>query len=117
MQREGAGACGKLANPAWRSSEWYIFVLDGDGGTVCHPIPQQIGANAHDLVDTNGKRFGDEFLSVAAAGGGRRDAARPAAGTAALLCASYTAAGSASPGTSGSVSAVAVGVRLRATST
>lgn len=80
VQREGAAACATLAKPAWRSSEWYIFVLDGDGRTVCHPMPQQIGASAHDLADSTGKRFGDEFLSVAAAGGGWVEYAWPRPG-------------------------------------
>ena len=70
VQREGAGACETLAKPEWRTGEWYIFVLDAEGRTVCHPIPRQIGAPVQDLVDANGKRFGDEFMSAAAEVGG-----------------------------------------------
>jgi cytochrome c len=69
VAREGTGACTTLQT-RWDSGDWYIFVLDAEGRTLCHPRPEQVGASVHDLVDVRGKRFGDEFLRVAGEGGG-----------------------------------------------
>ena len=67
----GVDACADLQRSAWFKDEWYVFVLDEDGRTVCHPArPEMIGRPSQELVDANGKRFGDEFLQVAARGGG-----------------------------------------------
>ena len=69
--KEGADACNTLQSRPWFAGEWYVFVLAEDGRTVCHPArPEMIGHMAHELVDANGKYFGDEFMSVAAGGGG-----------------------------------------------
>lgn len=69
VARKGSDACSTLQT-RWSDTDWYIFVLDAEGRTLCHPRPEQIGATVHDLVDARGKRFGDEFLRVAAEGGG-----------------------------------------------
>lgn len=67
----GAGACTELQRPAWFTSDWYVFVLDQDGRTVCHPArPEMVGRSSNELVDVNGKRFGEEFVRTAASGGG-----------------------------------------------
>lgn len=71
VERDGAAACDAFKSDAWMRGDWYIFVLDASGKTVCHPArPEQVGAMAHDLVDANGNRFGDELMTVAKSGGG-----------------------------------------------
>jgi signal transduction histidine kinase len=69
--RTSGPACDTLAGPAWFAGDWYVFVFDSEGKTVCHPArPAMVGTPAADLVDSNGKRFGEEMLRVATAGGG-----------------------------------------------
>jgi len=81
LVRARGAACATLATPEWYSGDWYIFVFDGEGRTVCHPAkPEMVGTPAADLVDPNGKRFGDEFLRVASAGGGWVEYAWPRPG-------------------------------------
>jgi len=64
---EGGDACGTLRRPRWYSGDWYIFVFDETGRTVCHPArPEMVGTMAHDLVDASGKRFGDEIMRAGA---------------------------------------------------
>ena len=71
VEQKGAGACQNLSSSAWFNNDWYVFVLDADGRTVCHPAkPANVGRPSHDLIDASGKRFGDEFMSVAKRGGG-----------------------------------------------
>lgn len=80
VRAHGANACGELQRPEWFANGWYVFVLDSDGRTVCHPArPENVGRPAHDLVDVNGKRFGDEFLQAARNGGGWVDYSWPRA--------------------------------------
>ena len=81
VRERGTGACADLQRPAWFRDDWYVFVLDADGRTVCHPArPEMIGRPSQELVDANGKRFGDEFVAVAARGGGWVDYAWPRPG-------------------------------------
>ena len=71
VERRGAGACDELQQPRWFGNDWYVFVLDAEGRTVCHPArPEMVGRSSHELVDAAGTRFGDEFLRVAGQGGG-----------------------------------------------
>ena len=71
VETRGAGACDELSRAQWFANDWYVFVLDEDGRTVCHPArPQMVGRPSHELVDASGKRFGDEFMQVAKQGGG-----------------------------------------------
>lgn len=71
VRENGPDACDALRRPEWFGNGWYVFVLDAEGRTICHPAqPQNVGRPAHDLVDANGKRFGDEFMQVAEQGGG-----------------------------------------------
>jgi signal transduction histidine kinase len=68
---EGPRACDTLRTRSWFAGDWYVFVLAADGRTVCHPShPEMVGTMAHELVDANGMRFGDEFVRVAGQGGG-----------------------------------------------
>src|SRR6185436_9158328 len=71
VETEGERACETFRQPAWMRDDWYVFMLDLNGRTLCHPAhPEHVGVPVHDLVDANGKRFGDEFLTVAKGGGG-----------------------------------------------
>jgi len=66
----GADACQTLRRPRWFSGDWYIFVFDEEGRTVCHPAqPQNVGTMATALVDANGKRFGDAIMHTSETGG------------------------------------------------
>lgn len=78
---KGPDACTTLQQPAWFADDWYIFVLDGEGRTLCHPArPEMTGNLLHDLVDANGKHFGDEFMTAARQGGGWVDYVWPRPG-------------------------------------
>ncbi|HYO78128.1 MAG TPA: cache domain-containing protein [Thermoanaerobaculia bacterium] len=71
VERHGAGACDKLRQRDWYNDDWYVFVLDAQGRTVCHPArPEMVGRPSQELIDAAGKRFGDEFMQVAEQGGG-----------------------------------------------
>ena len=59
-------SCHDFQSPAWFSNDWYVFVLEPDGRTVCHPArPDLVGTLETDLADPNGKPIGREFLRVA----------------------------------------------------
>lgn len=67
----GAAACSTFRQPDWFAGEWYIFVFDETGRTVCHPArPEMVGTMASALVDDKGVRFGDAFMSAANDAGG-----------------------------------------------
>ena len=71
VKGSGAAACADLQTTRWFRDGWYVFVLDADGRTVCHPArPEMVGRSSHELVDAAGTRFGDEFLQAAERGGG-----------------------------------------------
>lgn len=70
LVRTRGAVCDTLVAAPWTAGEWYVFVFDSGGRTLCHPIAAQIGVPASELVDRGGKRFGEELLRVAAAGGG-----------------------------------------------
>lgn len=81
----GAAACSTFRQPDWFAGEWYIFVFDETGRTVCHPArPEMVGTMASALVDDAGVRFGDVFIRAANEGGGWVDYAwtRPGSSTA-----------------------------------
>jgi len=59
-------SCDDFESPKWYSGDWYVFVLESDGRTVCHPArPDMIGTMETSIVDPNGKPIGTEFLRVA----------------------------------------------------
>ena len=63
---EGAGACETLRGPRWYSGDWYVFVSELHGATICHPArPDLIGRIERDLKDPNGKPIGEEILRAA----------------------------------------------------
>jgi signal transduction histidine kinase len=67
----GAAACTTFRRPDWFVGEWYIFVFDETGNTVCHPAnPEMIGTMASALVDANGVRFGDAMMRAGASESG-----------------------------------------------
>lgn len=63
-------ACDTFKDPSWTSKDWYIFVFDADGKTLCHQNPEVIGKMASELVDANGKKFGDELIAAGKKPGG-----------------------------------------------
>lgn len=67
----GAAACQTFRGSDWYSGDWYIFVFDETGRTVCHPArPEMAGTMASQLVDVNGVRMGDEFMRIGSLDGG-----------------------------------------------
>ena len=54
----------------FQKGELYIFALDPKGVTVAHINPKLIGKDMSGMKDTDGKLFQQEFLNVAAKGGG-----------------------------------------------
>ena len=65
VAKEGAAACATLQQRNWFSGDWYIFMFDEQGRTVCHPArPEMVGTMAAALQDPNGKKFGDEFMRI-----------------------------------------------------
>jgi cytochrome c len=65
----GPAACAELKTPAWTAGEWYIFVVGPDGKVFCHPTADIIGKAQDELVDANGKHFGQEMGTKAAGTG------------------------------------------------
>ncbi len=48
---------------------WYVFIADGDGVIIAHPVrPDLIGTDSGVLTDVNGKEFGRELVAVDEAG-------------------------------------------------
>jgi cytochrome c len=79
--RDHGPSCDTFARPEWKSGDWYIFVLERDGRTICHPAkPELVGTMVTDVADANGKRIGDEFVRVASARGGWVDYVWPRPG-------------------------------------
>jgi hypothetical protein len=59
-------SCDAFGSPTWFSHDWYVFVLEPNGRTVCHPArPDLVGTLETELADPNGKPIGREFLRVA----------------------------------------------------
>lgn len=54
-------------NGGFVQDDLYVFVIGLDDGKVyAHGgMPRQVGRNAHELVDVNGKRFGTEMIELA----------------------------------------------------
>lgn len=70
VARQGEGACATLAEPQWRSGEWYIFVSNVEtDAIVCHPT--MVGQSTAVLRDVNGKYMGREMETVATGPQGR----------------------------------------------
>jgi len=66
-------SCDMFKSSQWFANDWYVFILESDGKTICHPARlEMVGMMAATIVDPNGKPIGREFLRVArerAAGG------------------------------------------------
>lgn len=59
------GACGHFSQPGsrWFDDDFYVFVIDLDGNTVCHPAqPTLEGRSMLELRDPNGKPIIRNFL-------------------------------------------------------
>jgi hypothetical protein len=68
--QENGPSCDMFADQRWLSGDWYIFVFDADGKTICHPVrPDLVGTNTSAVVDPNGKRIGDEMLRIVTTSG------------------------------------------------
>lgn len=82
-ERGGAGACEALAQPAWMSGDYYIFVNELDTNVaVCHPLrPDFVGQNQDNLRDANGRDVTREMrTAVTSAGSGWVDYVWPRPG-------------------------------------
>jgi methyl-accepting chemotaxis protein len=66
VEKHGAAACQTLKQPQWYSGDWYVFVSELGGATICHPArPDLIGRIERELKDPNGKAIGEEILRAA----------------------------------------------------
>ena len=58
--------CARFTTSKWYEGDWYIFILEPNGKTVCHPArPDLVGQMVNDLVDPNGMRIGEAFVQTA----------------------------------------------------
>jgi len=74
--------CATLESKDWRSGDYYIFVLDPDEKTMCHPTASIVGKPSHEIVDANGRHVGDEIVAASKKkGGGWVDYQWPRPGT------------------------------------
>lgn len=65
-------SCEAFNSKAWFSGDWYVFVFDGDGKTLCHPAqPERVGRYAREIVDSKGSRTGDLLLQAGKGPNGR----------------------------------------------
>jgi signal transduction histidine kinase len=74
-------SCDEFAEKEWRSGDYYVFVDDSDGKTLCHPNKTSVGKPASEIVDANGKKVGIEIMEAAKKGGGWVDYVWPRPGT------------------------------------
>jgi signal transduction histidine kinase len=59
-------SCATFNSAKWYEGDWYIFVLEPDGKAVCHPArPDLVGDMVNSLVDPNGMRIGEAFVTTA----------------------------------------------------
>ena len=57
------------SDPATVDGQWYVVVADGDGTIIAHPLTDDlIGADTAELVDVNGKAFGEEIIAAGTSG-------------------------------------------------
>ena len=50
------------SDPATVDGQWYAIIADSDGTIIAHPLNEDlIGVDTEDLVDVNGKAFGEEI--------------------------------------------------------
>lgn len=63
-------SCDTFSQPAWRSGDYYVFVVGPDNRILCHPNAQLIGKPQSDIVDVNGVRVGDALTSAASSPAG-----------------------------------------------
>ena len=57
------------SDPATVDGQWYAVLADADGIIIAHPLDEDlIGVDTEDLVDVNGKAFGQEIELVGTSG-------------------------------------------------
>lgn len=52
------------SSPENVDGQWYVFIIDEDGYTIAHYIPEVVGRDPALRVDSTGYFFGDEMLSA-----------------------------------------------------
>ncbi len=60
VQKSGP-SCATFATPAWRSGDYYIFVVGPDGKGVCHPTASLVGKPMSDIVNSKGEKVGEKI--------------------------------------------------------
>lgn len=57
------------SDPATVDGQWYVFVIDGNGTFLGHPLRHDLlGTDVADLVDVNGKAYGEEIAAAGTSG-------------------------------------------------
>ena len=60
---------GHHSDPATVDGQWYVFITDGDGTFIGHPVRDDLlGTDVADLVDVNGKAYGEEIAAAGESG-------------------------------------------------
>ena len=63
-------SCDAFKTEDWMSGDYYIFVDDPDGKTLCHPNASLIGKDSDAILDVNGRSIGKTIRAAAAKKGG-----------------------------------------------
>lgn len=63
-------SCDTFKGKDWTSGDYYIFVDDPAGKTLCHPNASLIGKDSDAILDVNGKSIGKSIRAAAAKKGG-----------------------------------------------
>ena len=56
------------SSPENVDGQWYVFIIDEDGYTIAHYIPEVVGRDPALRVDSTGYFFGEDILSATGAG-------------------------------------------------
>ncbi len=56
------------SSPEHVEGQWYVFIIGEDGRIAAHYIPELIGADANELVDSEGYAYGPELLKASETG-------------------------------------------------
>ncbi len=55
-------------SPESVEGQWYVFIIGEDGRIAAHYIPELVGADANELVDSEGYAYGPELLKASETG-------------------------------------------------
>lgn len=68
VQKNGP-SCAAFASPSWESGDYYIFVADAAGKTLCHPRKELVGTSIDAIVNAHGDKVGEKINRMAIGNG------------------------------------------------